>query len=514
MNFEPRPFQTQTHIDLRKGFAEGYRAMILQAPTGAGKTVIAAKLIHAAEERGSGCLFFAHRRELVYQCSEKLKNFGVDHGYIMSGEFMDTWAGVQVASIDTFRARAMKGRISWPKAKVVIIDEAHRSLSPTYLKVIEYYLSQGAVILGLTATPIRGDGRGLGHVYEHMVCTPGIGELIKMGYLVKPKHYAPSIPDLAGVSTKRGDYDEAQLQEAMDKDELVGDVVTNWLRLASDRPTIVFASGVRHSIHLRDEFLRAGIHAAHIDGNTPDDQRDAIIQDLHKGRIQVICNCMVLTEGFDCPKLSACVLARPTKNMGLFLQMAGRVLRTDEASGKKDALIIDHSGAVYRHGLVDDPYVWSLDAKGKKEAEAQAEQRLREKTMITCEKCGAVYGGQINCPECNHTPERSGQYVKSKTGDLVSIEDAKRPVNARNWRRYEKVKWFNQFLKYAEEKGYKRNWAHYKYKDKFKEWPEKDFPVLEDVVFEPEFRAYIRHLNMKYAYGKAKGERSRADING
>lgn len=518
---EARDYQDQCHSDLRKGFAGGNRTMILQAPTGAGKTVIASKLISGAAEKKSGCLFFAHRRELVYQCSDKLKEFGVEHGLIMSGEFVDTWPGVQVASVDTFRARVMtRGSMDWPDVKVVIIDEAHRSLSPTYIKIIEEYKARGAVILGLTATPIRGDGRGLGHMYEHMVSTPGIPELIALGYLVQPKHYAPSIPDLTGVKTKGGDYNEADLQEAMDQTDLVGDVVANWMRLASDRPTIVFASGVRHSIHLRDEFVRAGVKAAHIDGTTPDHERDGIIRDLRAGKIQVITNCMVLTEGFDCPSLSCCILARPTKNLGLYIQMAGRVLRTSVETAKANALIIDHSGAVYRHGKVDDPMFWSLDVEGTKDSDAKSEQRLREKTTITCEKCSAVYSGQINCPECDHTPETKGKYVKSKTGDLVAIDDAKRPPNPRQWRRYEKVKWFNQFVEYTRQKGYKRGWAHRKYQEKFKEWPPSDFPVLDHVQLEPEFNAYIRHLNMKWAYGKKKqqeaeeAEKQRTDIHG
>lgn len=508
-----RTFQTQAYMDLRRGFAEGHRKQILQCPTGGGKTVIAAKLIHGAEERGSGALFFAHRRELVYQCSDKLEAFGVRHGFIMSGEFVDTWTGAQVASVDTFRARVMKRqRMRWPDTKLVIIDEAHRSLSPTYLKIIEHYEEQGAAIVGLSATPMRGDGKGLGNVYTNMICCPGVPELISLGYLVPTVHFAPTIPDLTGVQTKRGDYDEKQLQEAMDKNSLVGDIVQQWLRIAPDKKTIVFASGVRHSIHLRDQFLGAGIRAAHIDGDTPDHERDRIIKELREGKIQVICNCMVLTEGFDCPDLECCVLARPTKNYGLYLQMVGRIKRP--SPGKDSSMCIDHAGAIYRHGKVDDPYTWTLDQKGIPDKDAKAQQKMREKTTITCVKCATVYTGQINCPSCNHVPERKGQFVDSKTGDLVRIDDVLKAPNPRDPGRFEKVKWFNQFLHYARIKGYKRNWAHYKYKDKFKEWPDGDFPEFAHVEFEPEFERYIRYLNMKFAHGAAKAERERADIHG
>lgn len=329
---------------------------------------------------------------------------------------------------------------------------------------------------------------------------------------MEPKHFAPTIPDLMGVKTARGDYHEGQLQEAMDKSELVGDTVSNWIRLAGDRQTIVFASGVAHSIHLRDEFLRNGVKAAHIDGNTPDYERDKIIQQVRDRKIQVICNCMVLTEGFDEPSLSCCVLARPTKNFGLYLQMAGRVLRPD--TDKENAFIIDHSGAVYRHGKVNDPYPWALDVQGQPEKETARQQRLREKTIITCVKCAAVYSGQLNCPMCNHVPERKGRFVMSRTGDLVAVDDAKNPPNARHWNRYEKVKWFNQFLEWARVKGFKRNWAHYRYKDKFHEWPSNDFPEFEHVEFEREFKSYMRYTNIKYAKGKQAQENKRADING
>ena len=517
---EFRQYQQAAHINLRKSVAAGNRKILLQAATGSGKTVIAAKLIHAAEERDRQVLFFAHRRELVYQAADKLEDFGVRHGYIMSGEEM--WSNdIRVCSVDTFRARAMRGRIGWPGAHLVVIDEAHRSLSPTYQKIIEHYYQQGAVILGLSATPIRGDGKGLGDIYEDMVCCPGIGELIARGYLVKPVHYAPSLPDLTGVRTgKAGDYDAGQLEGVMDKAELVGDVVTNWLRLSSDRPTIVFASGVKHSIHLRDEFKRAGIQAAHVDGTTPDDERDRIVKDLHEGRLQVVTNCMVFTEGFDCPPLSTVVLARPTKNYGLYLQMAGRGLRTHE--GKDHCRIIDHSGAVYRHGKVDDPHEWRLEESAISEKESKKRQTVREKTTITCVKCGAVYSGQINCPMCNHVPERKGRYVVSRTGDLVAVEDATTPADPIHWERHEKVRFFNRLLVYAKHKKYKRNWAHYKFREKFKHWPDKDYPELElppEVALEDkEFMAYIRSLNIKAGYRKRKqqeeAEKARADIHG
>jgi superfamily II DNA or RNA helicase len=211
----------------------------------------------------------------------------------------------------------------------------------------------------VTATPVRGDGRGLGGIFEVLIECPQVAELIELGHLVGTRVYAPSSPDLAGVQVKRGDSVESQLAEAMDRPKLVGDIVTHWWKYSERRKTVAFAVDVRHSIHLRDEFIRAGVRAEHIDGNTPKDERDATLARLASGEIELVTNCMVLTEGWDMPEVGCCILARPTRKMGLYRQMLGRVLRP--APGKKDAIILDHSGAVFRHGFAEDPIEWTLD---------------------------------------------------------------------------------------------------------------------------------------------------------
>lgn len=512
--FVLRDYQLKSRTDLRSSFAHGHRKMLLQAPTGAGKTVIASEIIKGANEKGSGCLFFAHRRELVYQVSDKLHDFGVEHGMIMSGEFADSFPGVQVASVDTFRARVMqRKKMRWPGVKVVVIDEAHRSLSPTYMKIIEHYHNEGAVILGLTATPIRGDGKGLDNIYDDLVCTPNVQELINMKHLVPPVYFAPTVPDLTGVRTKMGDYDKTQLEEAMDQNALVGDIVENWLRLGRQRQTIVFASGVHHSIHLRDRFRLAGVRAEHIDGTTPPAERDGIIRDLRKGLVEVICNCMVLTEGFDHPPVSCIVLARPTKNYGLYVQMAGRGLRPCEDINKQDCLILDHSGAIYRHGKVNDPYIWTLDGKALSDADEKRQRRVRIKTTITCVMCAAVYQNQLKCPQCGHVPEKQGKYVETRHGDLVMIMDAKEPAKSKQWSRQTKVEWFNMFLKWADEKGFKRGWAHHKYREKFEVWPARDFPEfdLREVPFTDEFKAYMKSRAIAYSAAMKKKEKEQRE---
>ena len=274
MSITPWDWQWDIIDQVRRAIASGSRKILVVIPTGGGKTVIAAQIVKLAAEKLRRSMFLAHRRELIYQSADKLIKFGVDHGILMAGEYPYGAADCQVASIDTLRARCITtDKMPLPYSDIVIVDEAHRSLAPTYITLINHYGEK--VVIGLTATPIRGDGKGLGHIYDHMIVGPSIKWMIEHDFLVNPITFAPTIPDLTGVRVKGGDYDPKELERAMDRRSLVGDVVSHWHRLASTRPTIVFASGVKHSIRLRDEFRKAGAVAAHVDGDTPLPERGA-----------------------------------------------------------------------------------------------------------------------------------------------------------------------------------------------------------------------------------------------
>ena len=250
-----RPYQREAIGQFNGEVAAGRRRVLLVAPTASGKTVIAGAIIAEAAAEGRRILFLAHRRELIQQAGRKLYAGGVDHGIIQAGFSRRPGAPVQVASVQTLHARAIRSAaMDLPPADMVVVDEAHHVRARTYQRLLLAFPE--AIVLGLTATPCRGDGRGLGNVFDALIECPPVAELIAAGYLVPTKVYAPTRPDLAGVKVERGDYVEKQLAERMDKPRLIGDVIGHWFKLGERRPTVVFATGVGHSVHLRDEFRR------------------------------------------------------------------------------------------------------------------------------------------------------------------------------------------------------------------------------------------------------------------
>ena len=440
----------------------------------------------------------------------------MDHGILMAGEYPYGAADCQVSSIQTITARCITtDRLPLPNSDIVIVDEAHRSLAPTYITLINHYGE--SVVIGLTATPIRGDGKGLGHVYDYMVLGPSTQWMIDHGFLVMPVTFAPTIPDLTGIKINKGDYDPTELEHRMNHRRLVGDVVEHWQRLAHDRPTIVFASGVKHSIHLRDEFLKQGIRAAHVDGDTDLQDRKAMIADLAMDRLQVVTNYAVLTEGFDEPRLSAEIQARPTKNLGLYIQMGGRILRPCEISGKKDARLIDHSGNVYEHGFIQDHHRWVLEeGKALHSTNKDRQKDLDEKKPITCMMCATVYTGQLICPHCGYEPEKKGRFVESRSGDLMEVRiESRRTAKARKFTPEERELWYRSLIQVGhDKKGVKKvmGWAAHQYKKKMGEWPEDWFSKtpMEPI---PEATSWVRGMTLRYVKAKEAQEKRDNEAN-
>lgn len=497
---ELRPYQRDVIDGLRTEISGGCRRPLLVMVTGGGKTVVASAIVGATVTKGNRCLFLAHRRELIQQASDKLYRYGIDHGVVQAGFPTRPDAPVQVASIQTLWARAMRSRkMELPPADLVVVDEAHRCRSRTYRQIIDSYAD--SVVLGLTATPCRSDGRGLGNVFDRIVEGPTIRDLIGLGFLVPTRVYAPTEPDLTGVRVERGDYVEKQLAERMDRPQLVGDVVSHWHRLNPERrATVVFATGVEHSVHLRDEFRRSDVCAEHIDGATPADERDEILARLSRGEVEVVTNCMVLTEGWDQPEVSCCVLARPTKHMGLYRQMVGRVLRP--APGKDYALVLDHAGAVFQHGFVEEPVTWRLaEDKRAESASHSARLSLSVPSLTTCPECSAVRMSGKPCTFCGWKPAPRPDAVEVTDGELGRV-DQKRHAQAREYTPAERALFHRQLLWIAHEKGYKPGWAAHKYREKFGDWPADRHTFAEppdDAV-----RSWVRSRQIAYAKARAK----------
>jgi superfamily II DNA or RNA helicase len=829
-------YQSRVLDDVRYAIRGGARSILMVLPTGSGKTVCGAHMIHSAESKGNPTLFTAHRRELVNQTVDKLQRFGVQHGTIMAGKTPSLWHGVQVASVDTLRARCMSPRkkMELPRASILMVDEAHRSCSPTYTKLIDHY-RKDSLVIGLTATPIRGDGKGLGRHYDEMVVGPTVQELIDMGRLVQPKYFVPSIQDLTGVPIAKGDYVEKHLGNIMGTKEVIGDVVEHYGKLG-EGPALLFAPDVKSSIGYMEAFNRAGISAAHIDASTPADERDRIIAGLLGGRFDVCCNVMVLcldteteiltdrgwtnyremtkqhkvanweggrvwfegpqdvvvrdrdpsermfsietrkksirvtsghrmlyrtkhggrflkcpvdelegrsvqlpitgridiepaevtldecmfagffvgdgsrcqlqrggveyvvsqsfaypkiiawfdalilrcglhcvrkerayavkfvrwsfcrgtggksqkrnggvarlewlldkscssisslsasqfeafmhglwmadgnhgdgatpvknkyitscnkymldniqaaatvrgmrvslsseilprkanhrsqwtlsfchrdycstscsefkaeniwrpekvwcvkttskniitrrqgkvvvmgnTEGFDCPPVRTIIMCRPTRNIGLYLQIGGRGLRTSD--GKDSCIVIDHSGSVYEHGLLEWDHEWKLtDAEGC-ESREERQKKLDEKKPITCVQCSHVYTGQLICPNCGHMPKKHGKIVESRQADLVELrtlarQKKERKDKPREYTKEEKQLFFSMALQYAADRGHKDGSVAWKFKDRFGHFPQD----MQRIPTEPspEFMRFIQHLNIKAAYRRKK----------
>ena len=495
-----RQYQKDTLNNIIRSQKKGNKNILLQAATGSGKTVMASAFVKHSINQNKNVLFLAHRRELITQCSNKLTEEGVKHGIIMAGESAQFWHNTQVASIDTLRSRSITNqKEALPKADLVIIDEAHRCLSNTYLKIIEMYSNSN--VLGLTATPIRSDGRGLGNIFSDMIQAPSIKELINQGHLVGCEYYAPTIPDLNGIQTSMGDYNSVQLADRMDHPKLIGDIVSSWNKIANNKKTIVFASSVAHSKNLAESFIDIGVKAAHIDGTTDHAERERVLNEFNNGDIKIICNCMVLTEGFDCPPAEVCVLARPTKSLGMYIQMVGRVLRPYE--GKSHATIIDHSGAVYTHGFVEDDIEWHLDPKRAMTIKERKLAKPKEETQIICEGCFSMFSGSNICSRCGHVQLKKSKYVSVLDKELGFVDKITKTVKQKLTYAPEfRKEFYAMLLGHCAIHKYKEGWAYHTYKMRFNDYP--SFSNVEPIKPSSECVSYIKHLQIRKAKSKHK----------
>ena len=448
-----RPYQEQLIVDIRGRFRSLDRTVMVQLATGGGKTVTSAYMVKTASARGKRCWWVVHRREIILQASRTFWEMDIPHSLVMGGSIGDRDAMVQVGSVQTLARRLGK----LPSPDLIIFDECHHMGASQYQAIYEH--APRAQVIGLTATPWRLDGRGLGAWFDSMVQGPSVASLMEGGSLCDYRLFAPSTADVASVATQGGDFKRDDLARVMDKPAIVGDAVTHYRRLADGKRAIAFAVSVEHSQHVAAQFREAGIPAAHVDGTMDTASRDAIVADFAAGRLHVLSNADLFGEGFDAPAVEAVILLRPTQSLSLHLQQIGRALRP--AEGKPHAIILDHAGNAMRHGLPDDDREWTLEDRPKKKRGEKSTVPVRQ-----CPKCFRVHAPQPSCPSCLfHYPVHSRE-VEQVEGDLevVDIE----AIRARKRAELKAARTLQDLIELGRARGYRNPtvWAQHRHQER------------------------------------------------
>ena len=490
------PYQDKFITGCRNARASVQKRLVAYLPTGGGKTVVAIGIVKMAQEKGKRVAFVCNRVQLIQQTSENFTAYGIKHGIIQGSNTRDHDADVVVASIQTLAKRGMDDY------DLLILDECHACAgTKAYAEIM-----RGKVTVGLTATPYQ---KGLGRVvpslggplFESIVAGVTMRELIDTGYLVDADVWAPADPDLRGVKTVAGDYQEDQLGEAMDKAQLVGDIVSHWLKLAPGTQTMVFAVNIAHSRHICDQFKANGIAAVHVDYHMTDEEKQAIYADFKAGRSMVLCNCALLSEGADFPACETLILARPTKSKVRYVQMFGRVLRTSKETGKTRATVLDHSGTVKRLGFPWDFSVTHLD-DGKPKKSSGGDQEKPEPLPKPCPNCHYMKPPRTPvCPSCGFE-SRMPNEVETAEGELVQLR-GKKPKAQTRLADMGKPSVYGQLCQIAKDRQKSEKWILAQYKGIFGTWPRQEYRLEPP---SPELLSWIHSRNIAWA----KSQRSTA----
>lgn len=382
--YDLRLYQRDLIEDVLRAWMNVKRVLV-QLPTGGGKSAIIGFLIREIVRRGEPILVVAHKIELIRQLCQHIEDWtGLTPGIIANKRYYkpNPDALIQIASI---QALTYKKSHQLPKASLVVIDETHHAASRSYTRLFEHY--GDAYFLGATATPMRLDGRGLRYLYkgvpgfEELVTGPPLRELIEEGWISDFKLFTGNNlldPRAAGIKVRNGDYITSQLEEYANKILLTGEIVATWERHALGKRTVLYPVSVKLSLEYCEEFNAQGIPAAHIDAETPALERERILEKFRLGEILVLCQHSIVIEGVDIPDIECVQFARPTKSLTIWFQAIGRALR--RAPNKDCAIIIDHSTTHRELPWVDDPITWSLDPIS-----------LPKNTFHA-----------LQCPQCNH----------------------------------------------------------------------------------------------------------------
>lgn len=409
-----RPFQATAVTEIRGAYMAGHRRVLFVLPTGGGKTFTFVYIAEQAAMRGNRVCILVHRQELVDQSSRSLHAIGCNHGIIASGYRQDLSHTVQVASVQTLARRLHT--LPPDFFHLLIVDEAHHAVAGIWAKVLA--AMPRAHVLGVTATPERLDGRGLGDQFGTLIEGPDAGWLTEQGFLVPARIYAPPGLDLSGIKrfdTRKG-HDEAE--QRLRQGQAMGDAVSHYRRTIAEHhngTAIAFCVSVAHADAVAEAFRAQGIAAAMLDGSMDRGHRRRLINDLGAGVLKVLTSCDIVSEGTDIPSVTGAILLRPTDSLGLHLQQVGRVLRP--CPGKEWAVINDHVGNTLRHGLPTDPRDWSLDGRTKRKRAASDALPVR-----VCPKCFSALPSTLQvCSECGHQFEAPRRELVTVDGNLQEL---------------------------------------------------------------------------------------------
>lgn len=413
MSFQLRPYQTAIIDDVRARMQRGVKSILIQSPTGSGKTALTAQMLGTAAAKGVASIFTVHRRELVKQSTETFDAVKIRHGIIAPGFYEDSRAPVQIASVATLARRFQRLR----RPKLIVWDECHHIAAKSWADI--FRAIPEAFHIGLTATPERLDGKGLGDFFKEMVKGPSVAWLIEQGYLSPYRLFVPpGGVNVEGVHTKMGDFAKGELAAAADKPTITGDAIREYRKRADGKRAVVFCVSIEHSKHVVAQFQAAGISAAHVDGETDVQERDAAIRRFERGEIKVLSNVELFGEGFDLPAIEAVIGLRPTQSLALCLQQWGRGLRT--SPGKERAILIDHAGNAVRHGLPDWDREWSLSGRDTARRPGDTSAAVK-----VCPRCfAAQFSGRPVCQFCGHIFDAKPRTIEHVEGELVEVDPA------------------------------------------------------------------------------------------
>jgi DNA repair protein RadD len=454
-----RPHQELAKNMLRESFAKGNKRIILGAPCSFGKTITSVSIALDAVAKGRRVMFVCDRVKLIKQSIEAFDRAGIEIGVIQShNERYNPRAMIQIASIQTL-ARRMKIRM--PEFEFCIIDECH-----THYKAIQYMMDRYSNVpfIGLSGTPFS---KGLGKAYQDLVVPITSEELMAQGYLTPVDYYAGSSVDVKGIkkralSTGGTDFDPKSLGKAIEDDKVMtGDIIKNWRKHANGMMTIAFSPSIKHSKYLVEMFNNDGISAVHIDGYMEDEDREFIYRAHEKGEFLILSCSMLLSVGYDSPKVQAMIDCYPTSSKILWIQRWGRILRL--AEGKTKAIYLDHAGNIQRHGMFPEEVVpESLDdGEAKYNEKSLLKKEKKESTPKECPKCSSIMKG-LRCV-CGY--EYPIQEAIETTPEMLEKID--------KYTMDQKMDFYSGMLKIALNKGYSKGWAYYAYKEKFGVFPNK-----------------------------------------